>query len=297
MGSGFYYDLFSKLFISGWINVNIKNCRMRPLYLKITITLSFFITISACGIFNEKNKGKGFNLFTVDQDRQLGAQVAHEIDSNRREFPPLDSAQYKEVYQYLYKVRDNILNTGKVDFKEEFPWRLRIIHDDSTVNAFCTPGGYIYFYTGILKFLESEDQLAGVMGHEMGHADMRHSTRQITKIFGVQILLDVLAGDREALKQITVALIGLKFSRKHETEADERSVLYLCPTHYNAAGGGAFFEKIIAMGGTRPPEFLSTHPDPGNRVEHFNNSKVTMGCKGESKNVAEYRAMLARLPK
>ena len=82
---------------------------------------------------------------------------------------------------------------GKVDFKDEFDWRLRIIHDDSTLNAFCTPGGYIYIYTGILKFLDSEDEFAGVLAHEIGHADMRHSTRQMTKLFGVQLLLDVLS--------------------------------------------------------------------------------------------------------
>jgi predicted Zn-dependent protease len=253
--------------------------------------------MAACGMVNEKNKGKGFNLFTVDQDRQLGAQVAHEIDSNVREFPPLDSVQNKEVYKYIYKVRDNILNSGKVDFKDEFQWRIRLIHDDSVLNAFCTPGGYIYIYTGILKFLDSEDQLAGVLGHEMGHADMRHSTRQITKMFGVQILLDVIAGDRGALSQITGALINLKFSRTHETEADERSVVYLCPTVYNAAGGASFFEKIQAMGGARQPEFLSTHPDPGNRIEHFYNSKTTLGCKGENTFKTEYAAMLAKLPK
>lgn len=270
---------------------------MKPFYFKITLAISLFVTIAACGVFNDKNKGKGFNLFTVEQDKELGARVAHELDSNKREFPPLDSIKYKEVYQYVYKVRNNILNSGKVDFKDDFLWKIRVIHDDSTLNAFCTPGGYIYVYTGILKFLDSEDQFAGVLGHEMGHADMRHSTRQMTSMFGVQILLDVLAGDRTALKQVTGALVGLKFSRKHETEADERSVIYLCPTDYNAAGGAGFFEKIQALGGARQPEFLSTHPDPGNRIEHFYTSKETMGCKGDKTYKTEYQTMISRLPK
>lgn len=270
---------------------------MKPFALKISVATVFFAVLAACGVMNEKNEGKGFNLFTVEQDRQLGAQVAHQIDSNVREYPPLDSIRYKEVYQYLYKVRNNILNSGKVDFKDEFTWRLRVIHNDSTLNAFCTPGGYIYIYTGILKFLDSEDQLAGVLGHEIGHADMRHSTRQMTKMFGVQILLDVLAGDRAALKQVTGALIGLKFSRSHETEADERSVRYLCPTQYNADGGAGFFEKIQSMGGQRVPEFLSTHPDPGNRIETFHNNKTTMGCQGNQSFKTEYQAMITKLPK
>ncbi|PHR27982.1 MAG: peptidase M48 [Fluviicola sp.] len=254
------------------------------------------VIISACGLFNEKNKGKGLNLFTVQQDVELGADVAAEIDADTQTYPLLDSVQYKEVYDYVYAVRDKILNTGEVDYKDEFRWRLRIIHDDSTLNAFCTPGGYIYIYTGILKFLDSEDEFAGVLGHEIAHADLRHSTRQMTKQFGLQILLDVLAGDRAALKQVTAGLIGLKFSRKHESEADARSVKYLCPTDYNAAGGAGFFQKIEDMGGSSTPEFMSTHPNPADRIEHFENEKITNGCQGTQTYQTEYAAMVARLP-
>ncbi|TNE56114.1 MAG: peptidase M48 [Bacteroidetes bacterium] len=255
------------------------------------------ISLLACGTINEKNKGKGFNLFTVQQDREFGAKVAAEIDSNPNEYPLLDSVQYKNVYRYLYAVRDRILNTGKVDFKDDFNWRLRVIHDDKTLNAFCTPGGYIYIYTGILKYLDSEDQFAGVLGHEIAHADMRHSTRQMTKQFGLQVILDILAGNRAMLKQVTAAVVGLKFSRAHESEADERSVIYLCPTPYNAAGGAGFFQKIVDEGGQRPPQFLSTHPDPGNRIEHFHNTKTTLGCTGTSTFQSEYKRMVSYLPK
>jgi predicted Zn-dependent protease len=263
-------------------------------FILATLIVTF---LAACGIINEKNKGKGINLFTIEQDIQLGAQVAGEIEADPTQFPILDSAQNSVVYKYIYDVRNKILNSGNVDFKEDFPWRIRVIHNDSTLNAFCTPGGYIYVYTGILKFLDNEAELAGVLGHEMGHADMRHSTRQMTQMFGVQILLDVLAGDRVALKQVTSALIGLKFSRNHETEADECSVKYLCPTDYDAAGGSGFFQKIQAMGGVRQPEFLSTHPDPGNRIEKFQNTKITLGCKGKENFSLEYKAMVAKLPK
>lgn len=259
--------------------------------------LCIVAVMAACGMINEKNKGKGVNIFTVQQDKDLGAQVAAEIDGNPREYPLLDSAQYKDVYAYLYRVRNKILNTGRVDFKDDFKWRLRVIHDDSTLNAFCTPGGYIYIYTGILKFLDSEDQFAGVLAHEIAHADMRHSTRQMTSMFGVQLLLDVLAGDRNALKQVTSGLIGLKFSRNHETQADEKSVYYLCPTDYKADGGAGFFEKIQAMGGSRVPAFLSTHPDPGDRIENFHNNAITSGCQGTKDFKVNYERMLAKLPK
>ncbi len=258
--------------------------------------LAMLAILSSCGLINEKNKGKGFNLFTVEDDKALGAQVAAEIDGDTENFPLLDSVEYKEVYDYIYEVRDNILNSGEVDYKDDFDWRLRIIHDDSTLNAFCTPGGYIYIYTGILKFLESEDEFAGVLGHEIGHADMRHSTRQMTKMFGVQVLISIIAGDREMIGQVTSALINLSFSRAHENEADERSVKYLCPTEYNSAGGAGFFEKLQAMGGENPPEFLSTHPSPEGRIEKFNEHKETMQCEGEETFKTRYEEMVAKLP-
>jgi predicted Zn-dependent protease len=173
---------------------------------------------------------------------------------------------------------------------------LRIIHDDSTLNAFCTPGGYIYIYTGILKFLDSEDEFAGVLGHEIGHADMRHSTRQMTKMFGVQSLISIIAGNREMLGQVTTALVNLRFSRTHENEADEQSVKYLCPTEYNAAGGAGFFQKLQDMGGQSPPEFLSTHPSPEGRIEHFKEHKETMSCTGTETFQTRYEAMVAKLP-
>ena len=265
-------------------------------YILPLISIFVLTTLVSCGVFNEKNKGKGFNVFTVEDDKALGAKVAAEIDADTVNYPLLDSVQYKDVYQYIYKVRDKILNSGNVDFKEDFGWRLRIIHDDSTLNAFCTPGGYIYIYTGILKFLDSEDEFAGVLGHEIGHADMRHSTRQMTKMFGVSVLLSILAGDNSMLTQVTAALVNLKFSREHENEADKRSVLYLCPTDYNSAAGGEFFKKITEMGGSTPPEFLSTHPNPEDRIENFQMHADSMGCKGTNSYETEYKRMVSKLP-
>lgn len=264
--------------------------------LNLIALISVFTVLMSCGVLNKKNKGKGVNLFTIEQDKQFGAQVAAEIDGNPAQYPLLDSIKYKSAYEYIYKVRDKILASDRVSLKDDFSWRLRIIHDDSTLNAFCTPGGYIYIYTGILKFLDTEDQFAGVLGHEIAHADMRHSTRQMTTQFGFQMCLDVILGNRAALKQVTAGLVGLKFSRKHESEADGKSVDYLCPTDYKADGGAGFFMKIQEMGGARTPEFLSTHPDPGDRIENFQNLAITNGCSGRNDYRTEYQQMISTLP-
>ncbi len=263
---------------------------------RLFLAVSIGIFITACSVFEDAKKN-GVNVFTIQQDRDLGAQVAAEIDGNPAKYPVLDSATYKDVYAYVYKVRNNILNSGKVTHKDDFKWRVRIIKDDSTLNAFCTPGGYIYVYTGILKFLESEDQLAGVLGHEIGHADMRHTTRQMTKLYGVEALLNIIAGDRQLIKDVTEQIVSLKFSRDHETEADQRSVEYLCPTGYNADGGASFFQKMETLGSKNPPEFLSTHPNPANRIEHFRKAKTDLGCTGTQNYKNEYQQMLVALNK
>lgn len=263
----------------------------------VMIAIGMFGLVTLHSSCSNVGKGKtGFNLFTIQQDRELGAQVAMELEGNPQEYPILDSSRNVAAYKYLYDMRDKILNSGKVIHQKEFQWRLRIIHDDNTLNAFCTPGGYIYVYTGLIRFLDAEDQLAGVMGHEIAHADFRHSTRQITQMYGLQMMLNVLAGDRDALKTITGGLIGLRFSRKHETEADEASVHYLCPTDWDAAGGAKFFQKITELGGAKPPEFLSTHPSPDNRIDNFYNIKIAQGCSGDKENKDRYTQFKSTLP-
>jgi len=255
----------------------------------------FFIFVLSFLLFS-CSSGVNLNLFSIEEDKEFGKKVAAEIESDPK-FKLLDSVQHQEVYSYIYKIRNEILESGNVKHKENFDWRIRIIHDDSTLNAFCTPGGYIYVYTGILKFLDSEDQLAGVMGHEIAHADLRHSTRQMTEMFGIQLILELIAGDSKSVKEITSGLIGLTFSRSHEKEADEQSVNYLCPTKYNAAGGAGFFEKLIKKGDSNnPPVFLSTHPDPGNRVEKFNSIKIEKGCTGTETYASEFKRIISKLP-
>lgn len=257
-------------------------------------SLMLILLLSSCGN-KDKAPSTGFNLFTIEQDKELGRQVNDEILSKPNEYPILDPIQYKEVYDYIKGIRDMLLKTGEVRYASEFDWEIKIIND-STLNAFCTPGGYIYFYTGILKFLDSEDELAGVLGHEIAHADLRHSTSQITKMMGTSLIISVLAGNREGLAQIATALVGLSYSRGHESDADYNSVKYLCKTPYNAAGGAGFFQKITALGGAGMPEFLSTHPSPDNRIEAFHKHKSSMGCSGNEDFKTRYKAVMSKLP-
>jgi beta-barrel assembly-enhancing protease len=240
-------------------------------------------------------KADEINLLTLQQEIDLGKKVKAEIESDSKKYPILAEAGNEEIYKYIRGISQKILNTGKVANQAKFAWEVKIINDEKTLNAFCTPGGYIYVYTGLIKFLDSEDQLAGVMGHEIAHAAQRHTGRSITKAYGLNMVVTMLTGGNntqtmQMIKQITEGIVGLKFSRGHETEADEYSVTYLCGTGYNAAGAAGFFKKIQGKGGT-PPEFLSTHPDPKNRVQDIEARAKTMQCVGSQTNTQDYARM------
>ncbi len=248
--------------------------KFAEILLAILLPLMFFM--QSC------KDDEGINIFTVEDDMELGLQMQQEIQSNPADYPLLNPNQYPEAYQVIEGVRDSILGTNLVNYDNLFEWEVHIIKDDSVLNAFCTPGGYIYFYTGLIRFLDDEAEFAGVMGHEMAHAAMRHSTEQMTKAYGLQFLISIVLGQNpNALAQIAADLAAgvasLAFSREDEYESDEYSVRYLYETAYDARGVAGFFEKL--EGSPQPPEFLSTHPNPGNRVEKINEIWTELGGK------------------
>ncbi|MCS7072990.1 MAG: M48 family metalloprotease [Bacteroidia bacterium] len=249
-------------------------------------------------IWGCKKNGEGFNIFSIEDDKALGAKTAAQIESDPANYPILPEEQYPVAYQHLRRIRDNILNSGKVPYRDEFAWQVKIIRDDNTLNAFCTPGGYIYVYTGLIKFLDAENELAGVMGHEIAHAARRHSTDNLTKAYGIQTLLEVVLGKNQGLlTDIAANLLILKFSRSHETDADEQSVIYLYSTEYDARGTAKFFEKLTAQGqGSSVPAFLSTHPNPDNRIQNINAKWSSLGGRTGQTYPQRYQEFKNSLP-
>lgn len=219
------------------------------------------------------------NVFSIQDDLELGRQLAEEIASKPDEYPLLDTVEYAEAYGHLERMVSAILASDDINYREEFDWKFHIV-DDSILNAFAAPGGYIYVYTGLIKFLDDESELAGVLGHEIGHADKRHVTDQLTKTNTIDALLKIVLGqDESLLGQIATGLIGLKFSRNHESESDEFSVEYLYDTEYDPRGAAGFFQKLLDMGSAGgTPEFLSTHPSPDNRVEAIKEKWEELGA-------------------
>jgi predicted Zn-dependent protease len=173
-------------------------------------------------------------VFGPEQDVTLGRQTVGAIAADPEQYPVLSREAYPAAYEHLRRIVDRLLRSAEIRHRDLFRYdEIRIIADDGTLNAFCTPGGFIYVYSGLIKYLDAEDHLAGVLGHEIAHAELRHSSLRLQKEYGVQRLLafalltvpvsttDVV--NAAILKQLT----SLRYSRKREAKAEEFSVRYL----------------------------------------------------------------------
>ena len=258
---------------------------MKPLrFLPLLLPLLFL----AC------SKDGDINVFSVEQDLELGQQTDAEIRSNPTEFPIMDPAAYPEAYAYLQGMVDEIIAGGDVPYADVFPYKVTLINSD-VENAFATPGGFVYVYTGLIEALDTGDELAGVLAHEIAHAARRHSTDQLTEQYGFATLVALVTGgnDPGLLAQVAGTLLSLRFSRGDEAEADASSVDYLCGTRYAANGAAGFFQKI--QGAQTPPEFLSSHPSPENRVADINARAEAENCATATADTDAFQAFKARV--
>jgi Zn-dependent protease with chaperone function len=210
----------------------------------------------------------GFNLFSKQQDVQLGQEAAQQI---RKQFQVV---QDQNMQEYLRRVGDRLSNTPEPK-QSGFPFNFTLLNQPE-VNAFALPGGPMFVFTGLVKAADNEAQLAGVMAHELAHVILRHGTNQASKANLLQLpaMLAGVIGGGSMLGQLAQLGVGLgansvllKFSRDAETQADAMGARIMSDAGYNPIEMARFFEKLEAGGGSRGPQFLSDHPDPGNRVK------------------------------
>ena len=163
---------------------------------------------------------------------------------------------------------------AKISHRPQLTYTFNVM-DSPVINAFAVPGGYVYLTRGILAYLNSEAELAGVIGHEIGHITARHSAQQYTKAQLAQVGLGLGALLSETFAQYAglagqgIGFLFLKFSRDNEREADSLGVEYSSKTGYDARQMANFFITLDKMHGGEKgslPDFLTTHPNPENRV-------------------------------
>jgi len=214
-------------------------------------------------------------LYSDEQMVQLGEQAYFEMTVKDKKVRIVTD---RALVEPLLRVGKSIAAAAD---KPDYKWEFKLIDAPKTANAWALPGGKIAFYTGIYPIVKDEAGMAVVMGHEVMHAILEHSNERMSSQVAVSaamagVAVGVGLSDVKYKGAIISALgagagVGmLAFSRKHETEADQYG-LYLCAqAGYDPEAGIQVWERMAAMSeGKRPPEILSTHPDPRNRIENM----------------------------
>lgn len=245
--------------------------------LAIAAALAF---VAACAT-NPVTGRRELSLVSPGQEKTLGLQGYNETIQQYGKYDDADLQAY--VNQVGQKV-------AHASHQPDLGWTFTLI-DDPSVNAFAMPGGYIFVTRGILPYLDSEAQLAGVLGHECGHVTHRHTAEQMTQQQLYGLGLGIASATSSTFRQFggvaqqALGLLFLRYSRQDETEADELGVQYSTRAGYDSRQMPLTYAMLKRVGdksGQRLPGFLSTHPDPGDREQRTTqlSQRATAGKSG-----------------
>jgi hypothetical protein len=244
----------------------------------------------------------GWNIFTKQQDIQMGLEASKEIKEKQQ------VVQNAFLQSYISKVGQRIAG-GREAVASGFPFTFTLV-SDASINAFALPGGPMFIHSGLLVAVDNEAQLAGVMGHELAHVILRHGTNQASKANLLQLpalLASSAAGNGSLMGQLAQLGIGfgaksilLSYSRDAESEADALGSHLMAEAGYDPKEMARFFAKLNTDGGSQGPQFLSDHPNPGNRETAINDEVRTLPARTygyETRDFARAKAEVAKLPK
>jgi predicted Zn-dependent protease len=213
---------------------------------------------------------------STDQEVALGLQAAPEMAAQHGGLHADSEAQ-----ALVDRVGQRLV-AGSVAQQSPYPFEFHLLADEQTVNAFALPGGQVFITAGLLAQLRTEGEVAGVLGHEIGHVVGRHGAEHIAKqqlaqgLTGAAVLAtydpdNPASRNSAAIAALIANLVTMRFGREDELESDRLGVRFLGESGYDPRALVGVMEVLHAAsaGGTRPPEFFSTHPDPERRVEEI----------------------------
>ncbi|HEY7412607.1 MAG TPA: M48 family metallopeptidase [Vicinamibacteria bacterium] len=238
------------------------------------------------------------NLFSAQQDVELGRRAAADAE---RQLPMVRDGN---VEGYVNAIVRRLAAAAP---GPRFSYRARVV-DAADINAFALPGGYVYVNRGLIRAVRSEAELAGVIAHEMAHVAERHGTEQVSKAYGAQLgvglLAQVLGGkdNRLGLGEQLVGSLGLnalfmKFSRDSENEADRVGARMMARAGYDPLAMASFFDLLAAQRRSNPgavAQFFSSHPAPANRSANIRAYARQLGG-GDGGTVGSLRTVQSRL--
>jgi len=261
----------------------------------------FFIIIAAltfaCATTGPGGK-KSFIIIPTSQEVSIGQGIAVELAQTEKVLADT-------VWQnYLNEVGQSI---AKISDRQDIEYHFTVIESDQ-VNAFALPGGFIYFYTGLLREMDNEAEMTMVLAHEISHVVSRHGVKRLQAALGMATAYELVFGGEDAGEAMNLAInIGMmlifsEYSRDNEREADNFGMHYLVKAGYDPHKGMGMFDKLAALGGGGEPNIFeklsSTHPDTQERIQNTRQQIAEMGAIPGNLKVGEskYQAMLQRLP-
>jgi Zn-dependent protease with chaperone function len=262
------------------------------------IALAIALSLVA-GVAEAQTKvNPGWNMFSAQQDVEIGAQSAAEAE---RQLPLVRDA---EVESYINRIGQKLAaNAGG----PQFQYRFRVINA-SDINAFALPGGFIYLNRGIIENARNEGEVAGVLAHEIAHSALRHGTHQASKAYAAQAGLQILGGllggkvgNNTAQILNVVGGVGLnalflKFSRELETQADVRGAQILAASGYTPADMVSFFNQLAKVDQSKKTTWLSHHPAPPDRQARIEKERQLLReTSTPTQNVAQLNAIKSDL--
>lgn len=234
-------------------------------------------------------------LVSDAQETQLGLQVHEELVKEQVKF-----VTNPKVTQYVDGLVIKVAKVANAD-RHNVKWEWFVIDDMKTVNAFATPGGRIYVYTGLLAAARNEAEVVGVLGHEIGHVIARHSARQLVAAKGLETVAAMALGQKpNEVAGLAASLVGkgtmLAYGREMEIEADEFGVKYASAVNSDPNGLATFFEMMQSQGDTPAAlVFLSTHPTHADRIAYIRQYIAKIGARGSDLGTDRLKAIQAEL--